>query len=73
MILGATQMFQARGSAPALAKQQAYELMYSGVARQAAMLAYVDTFRILAFLILLLVPVVFIVRKPKPGAPVPVH
>ena len=37
------------------------------------MLAYVDTFRILAFLILLLVPVVFIVRKPKPGAPVPVH
>ena len=73
MIHGATQMFQAHGSAPALAKQQAYDLMYAGVSRQAAMLAYVDTFRILAFLILCLVPVVFIVRKPKPGAAVPAH
>ena len=43
------------------------------VSRESLMLAYVDTFRILAVLILCLVPIVFVVKKPKGGAAIPVH
>jgi DHA2 family multidrug resistance protein len=74
MIHGATQALQAHGSAPALAKEQAYGLMAANISRQALVLSYVDTFRILAFLILCLVPIVFIIKKPAAGGgPIPVH
>ena len=73
VIQGASHALQAHGSSAALAKQQAYGLVASTVARQSAVLGYVDTFRILAFLILCLVPVAFVVRKPKPGAAAPAH
>ena len=44
------------------------------VSRESLMLAYVDTFRILAVLILCLVPIVFLVKKPSRAArPIPVH
>jgi len=73
MLRGAAGALQARGSSPALALRQAWGLVSSLVAREALMLAYLDTFRILAVLILCLVPVVFLVHKPKGGASVPVH
>ena len=73
IIHGATQALQARGSSPALAAQQAHGLVYAMVSRESLMLAYVDTFRILAVLILCLVPIVFLVKRPKGGAAIPVH
>jgi hypothetical protein len=57
-----------------LAKEQAYGLLAANIGRQALVLSYVDTFRILAFVILCLVPIVFIIKKPSAaGGPIPVH
>ena len=44
MIHGATQALQAHGSAPALAKEQAYGLIAANISRQALVLSYLDTF-----------------------------
>ena len=74
MMHGAMQALQAHGSAPALAKEQAYGLIAANISRQSLVLSYVDTFRILAFLILCLVPIVFIIKKPAAAdGPIPVH
>jgi hypothetical protein len=37
------------------------------VQRQAAMLAYLDDFRLLGFSILCMIPLVFLMKKGKPG------
>jgi DHA2 family multidrug resistance protein len=56
-----------RSSDAASANQQAYGLLYGIVQQQANLFAYVDTFRLLGFLCLLCVPVVFLLKKAKPG------
>jgi MFS transporter, DHA2 family, multidrug resistance protein len=66
---GITSTLQAHGSSPHLAMQQAYGMLYGALGRQAAVLSYVDTFKILAVLILVLIPLPLIVRKPKGGMP----
>jgi DHA2 family multidrug resistance protein len=68
MIQGATRALQAHGSSAALATRQAYALVEGTLQRQATMLAYVDDFRLLAVAILLMVPLVFLMKKGKPGA-----
>jgi DHA2 family multidrug resistance protein len=65
---GATQAMRAHGSSAAFASQQAYALIQGTVQRQATMLAYVDDFRLLGFAILLMLPLVFLIKKGKPGA-----
>ena len=61
-------------SDPASAQQQAYGLLYGTVQQQANLFAYVDTFRWLALLCLLCIPVVFLLRKAKSrGGPIAVH
>ena len=52
---------------------QAYGLLQSGVQRQASMLSYIDNFRILAIVSLCLIPLVFLVKKPRRGGDIPVH
>jgi DHA2 family multidrug resistance protein len=52
-------------SDPATAQQQANGLLYGMVQQQANLFAYVDTFRLLGFLCLLCVPVVFFLKKAK--------
>ncbi len=54
-------------SHPVTGQQQAYGLLYGIVQQQANLFAYVDTFRLLAFLCLLCVPVVFLLKKAKAG------
>ena len=54
-------------SDPATAQGQAYGLLYGTVQQQANLFAYVDTFRLLAFLCVLCVPVVFLLKKAKPA------
>ena len=72
MLQGATQTAQAHGASAAFASQQAYALIASTIQRQATMLAYIDDFRFLGFAILAMVPIVFFMKKGKPGA-VAVH
>ncbi len=57
-------------SDPVSAQRQAYELMYGSLIQQATVFSFVDTFRLLAFLSLLCMPVVMLLKnvKPKPGA-----
>jgi DHA2 family multidrug resistance protein len=50
-----------------VATQQAYESMWGMVQRQAAMLSYNDTFLFLAMMFVLMIPLLFLLRKPKPG------
>jgi DHA2 family multidrug resistance protein len=68
MIAGASRAMQAHGSSAALATKQAYALVEGTLQRQATMLAYIDDFRFLAVAILLMVPLVFLMKKGKPGA-----
>jgi DHA2 family multidrug resistance protein len=72
MLQGATQAMRAHGSSAAFATQQAYALIQGTVQRQATMLAYIDDFRLLGVAILVLIPLVFLIKKGKPGA-VAVH
>jgi DHA2 family multidrug resistance protein len=68
MIQGATQAMRAHGASAAFATQQAYALVQATVQRQAAMLAYIDDFRLLGVAILLMIPLVFLIKKGRPGA-----
>ncbi|MGA9509935.1 MAG: DHA2 family efflux MFS transporter permease subunit [Candidatus Sulfotelmatobacter sp.] len=65
---GATQAMQTHGASAAYATQQAYALIESTVQRQATMLAYIDDFRLLGWAILAMIPVVFLMKKGRPGA-----
>jgi DHA2 family multidrug resistance protein len=65
---------QAAGSSPTQAMQQAQAVVYSDLLRQSAMLAYIDVFRILAWVCVGLIPLMFFMKsaKARAGAP-PVH
>jgi MFS transporter, DHA2 family, multidrug resistance protein len=67
MMHGATQAMRAHGASAAYATQQAYALIEGTVQRQATMLAYIDDFRLLAWAILAMIPMVFLMKKGRPG------
>lgn len=48
-----------------LAGQQAWAVIYGAVERQAAVLSYLDEFRLLALLFLLVAPLVWVMKKPR--------
>jgi MFS transporter, DHA2 family, multidrug resistance protein len=73
MVLGATKAIQTRGASASTATQQAYALIEGTVQRQASMLAYIDDFRLLGIAILLMVPLVFLIEKSRPGGGMAVH
>jgi DHA2 family multidrug resistance protein len=54
--------FAARGN-PMTASQQAYDAVYQTLVGQATLLAYIDNFRLLAFLCLLCVPAALLFRR----------
>ena len=54
-----------RGADPHLALQRAYGAIWGMVARQAAMISFVDTFLALAVVFLLVLPLLLVMRKPK--------
>jgi MFS transporter, DHA2 family, multidrug resistance protein len=70
---GIAASLQARGMDPAGALQQAYARLQALILRQATMLAYIDCFRLLGVAILCMVPLVFIMKKGKPGGEIAVH
>ena len=65
-----TAAFAARGN-PMTAPQQAYGAIYETLVGQATLLAYIDNFRLLAFLCLLCVPAALLFRKVKAGRQAP--
>ena len=60
---------------PAAAQQQAYATIYGTAARQAMVMSYIDNFRILAFLCVICIPLVFFFKrvKARKGAGAAVH
>ncbi|HXX01019.1 MAG TPA: hypothetical protein VEJ00_07385, partial [Candidatus Acidoferrales bacterium] len=70
---GLTQAMRGHGASAAFAKQQAYALIQGTAIRQATMLAYIDCFWLLGVAILLMVPMVFLIKKARPGGGMAVH
>jgi DHA2 family multidrug resistance protein len=66
-------LFVTHGSHPTTATQQAHVSLWGLLQRQAAMVAYVEVFRLLTLLLLLAIPLVFLLKKPvhqiRGGAP----
>ena len=67
MMNGMKANFMSQGSSAATATQQAYGSMWGIVQRQAAMLSYNDTFLFLAGMFVLMLPLLFLLRKPRAG------
>ena len=62
------------GSTTANASAQAHGFIYGTIERQAAMLAFLDDFKMLGVVFLAVVPVLLLLRKPRvPTGGVPVH
>jgi MFS transporter, DHA2 family, multidrug resistance protein len=56
------------------ASQQAYGAIYGTLVRQASVMSYIDNFRLLAFLCVICIPMVFLFARVKRGkAPVAMH
>ncbi|HEV2297315.1 MAG TPA: DHA2 family efflux MFS transporter permease subunit [Candidatus Acidoferrales bacterium] len=71
---GLQQQFIAHGSSAMQALAQAQQMIYAMVQRQAMMLSFIDDFRIMAIITLLMIPFMFILKKVKPGRRnVPAH
>ena len=61
--------FMARGMDFTTATQAAYAALSGTVSQQAVMVAFVQLFRLLALVFVVVVPLVFLMRKPKSGQP----
>jgi MFS transporter, DHA2 family, multidrug resistance protein len=73
MLSAAGHMLQAHGSGGQQATRQAYGLVSRMVGQQATMLAYLDDFWLVAMAVLVMIPLVFLMKKVKPGGPIAVH
>src|SRR5213082_717890 len=62
------------GSTAAHASAQAYAMIYGTIERQAAMLAFLDDFKMLGLVFFAVIPILILMKKPKiGGGGVPVH
>jgi DHA2 family multidrug resistance protein len=66
-LAGATQLLHAHGSTLPDAAAQAHGLLYGNMLRQSNMLAFADAFWVMAMLFLLIVPLMFCMKKLKPA------
>jgi DHA2 family multidrug resistance protein len=64
---GLEQVFMSRGADAVTAAHQAQGAVWGMVLRQASMLSYNDVFRFLGGMFLVLLPLLFLMRKPKGG------
>ena len=65
--------FMAHGASMAAATRQAYAVMANMINQQATMLAYVDDFWLVGWAVLVMIPLVFLMKRVKPGGPMAVH
>jgi len=70
---GFTTVFVSGGSSTTDATSRAYGMIYSVVQRQAAMLAFLDNFKMLGVVFLVVIPVMLLLRRPKGRVDAPVH
>jgi len=66
-------MVQSRGGGPAGTSPVPWAIIQATVTRQATMLAYTDCFFLLGVAILAMLPMVFLIKKSKPGGGMAVH
>jgi DHA2 family multidrug resistance protein len=66
-LAGAAQVMTAHGSSPADAAAGAHGLIYASMQRQAHMLAFLDSFWLMAVLFLLVIPLMLMIRKTGPA------
>ena len=70
---GLRRIFVAHGSHPLTAMRQAHAVVWGMVEREAAMIAYVDVFRMMTLLFVLAIPLVLLLKRPvhqtKPTGP----
>ena len=59
---------QAAGANSVQASTQAHAIIYGEVMRQSAMLSYIDVFRLLAWVCLAMIPLMFLMRQVQSGA-----
>ena len=64
---GLRSFLESRGSNPATAARQSYAAIFGMVERQAAILSFLDVFRVLGVIFLVALPLVLLMKKP-PGA-----
>ncbi len=73
LLRGLTARFMQGGLDAASASQKAYAMVQANVIRQATMLGYVDCFWLLGVVIACLIPVVFVMKRARPGGPAVAH
>jgi DHA2 family multidrug resistance protein len=66
MLNGSAASMAKSGSGPALAMQQAYNQVMGLVQQQAALLSYVNAFWVVSIIVACLVPLPFLLKKPRP-------
>ncbi len=73
MLNGLQLKLVAAGSTAAHANAQAHGMVYGTIQRQAAMLAFLDNFKMLGIVFFAVIPVLLLMRKPKVHGALPVH
>jgi DHA2 family multidrug resistance protein len=64
---GLTRGFMARGADAATAGRQALAAVWGMVQRQAALLSFLDVFRLLGVMVVAMIPLVLLMRRPRTG------
>ena len=67
MLRNLQQMFIASGTDPVTAQQRAAAALFGIVQRQASMLSFVEVFRFMGGLFILMLPLIFLFKRPKMG------
>ncbi len=73
MLQGTARALESRGFSASDAMHRAYALLQGNFFRQATMLAYIDNFWLLGVAILVMVPLVFLMKRPPTGGEIAVH
>lgn len=74
MLASLTNAFTSAGGSPTEAAAQARGMVYGIIQRQAAMLSFLDDFKLLGVVFFAIIPVFFLLKRPKmSGGSVPVH
>ncbi|HTZ31823.1 MAG TPA: DHA2 family efflux MFS transporter permease subunit [Methylomirabilota bacterium] len=74
MLAGLTSAYTAAGSSVADATARAQGMVYGIIQRQAAMLSFLDDFKLLGVVFFAIIPIFFLMKRPKMGGGnVPVH
>ena len=67
MLNGTAASMAKSGSGPVLAMQQAYNQIMGLIEQQASLLSYVNAFWVVSVIVACLVPLPFLLKKPRPG------